>query len=158
MAQQIVFDWLDLVSTQYFSYLSCDSVLSNISVCSHTFHSYLSYVLLCLIILGAAEEAIVVFGEAATLCIQKQYLHHGLASPSLHMSSEDYNLVSSRNFGSEDVSPRQLKHTQGNSLRDIPGNHHGAAVLSGVLSQPQNGGPSNMSFYNTPSPMASQVR
>ena len=113
---------------------------------------------MCLIILGAAEEATVVFGEAAALCIQKQYLHHGVASPNLHMSNEDYNLVSSQNFGSEEVSPRQLKHTQGNSLRDIPGNHHGAAVLSGVLSQPQNGGPSNMSFYNTPSPMASQVR
>ncbi|XWS72081.1 hypothetical protein CRYUN_Cryun02cG0009900 [Craigia yunnanensis] len=110
-----------------------------------------------LCVLGAAEEATVVFGEAAALCIQKQYLHHGLASPSLRMSSEDYNLVSSRNFGSEDVSPRQLKHTQGNGLRDIPGNHHGAAVLSRAASQPQNGGPSNMSFYTTPSPMASQL-
>ncbi|XVF88611.1 hypothetical protein PTKIN_Ptkin19aG0064900 [Pterospermum kingtungense] len=103
-----------------------------------------------LCVLGAAEEATVVFGEAAAVCIHKQYLHHGVASENLHMS-EDYNLVSSRNFGSEEVSLRQLKHTQGNNLRDIPGNYHGAA------SQPQNGGPSNMSFYNTPSPMASQL-
>ncbi|XVE98099.1 hypothetical protein REPUB_Repub03eG0076200 [Reevesia pubescens] len=110
-----------------------------------------------LCVLGAAEEATVVFGEAAALCIQKQYLHHGVASRNFHMSSEDYNLVSSRNFGSEEVSPRQLKHAQGNNLRDIPGNYHGAAVLSGAASQHQNGGPSNMSFYNTPSPMASQL-
>ncbi|XVF34902.1 hypothetical protein REPUB_Repub18cG0098300 [Reevesia pubescens] len=110
-----------------------------------------------LCVLGAAEEATAVFGEAAALCIQKQYLHHGIAAPNLHMSTEDYNLVSSQNFGSEDVSPRQLKHTQANNLRDIPGNYHGAAVLSGAASQPQNGGPSNMSFYNTPSPMVSQL-
>ncbi|OMO82673.1 Tetratricopeptide TPR-1 [Corchorus capsularis] len=110
-----------------------------------------------LCVLGAAEEATLVFGEAAALCVQKQYLQQGAASPNSHSSNEDYNLVSSRNFGSEDVSPRQLKHTQGNNLRDIPGNYHGAAVLGGAASQPQNGGPSNMSFYNTPSPMASQL-
>ncbi|XWS17325.1 hypothetical protein CRYUN_Cryun33cG0057600 [Craigia yunnanensis] len=110
-----------------------------------------------LCVLGAAEEATVVFGEAAALCIQKQYLHHGVASPNLHMSNEDYNFVSSRNFGSEEVSSRQLKYTQGNNPRDIPGNYHGAAVVSGAASQPQNGGRSNMSFYNTPSPMASQL-
>ncbi|XVE70488.1 hypothetical protein DITRI_Ditri10aG0076200 [Diplodiscus trichospermus] len=109
-----------------------------------------AYEELCL--LGAAEEAAVVFGEAAALSIQKQYLNHGLASSNLHTSSEDCNLVSSQNFGSEDVSPRQLKHTQGSNLRDIP-----AAALSGAASQSQYGGPSNMLFYNTPSPMASQL-
>ncbi|XP_038993974.1 cell division cycle protein 27 homolog B-like isoform X2 [Hibiscus syriacus] len=106
-----------------------------------------------LCILGAAEEATVVFGEAAALCIQKQYLHHGLASPNLHAASEDYSLVSSQKLGSEDVIPRQLKHIQGSNLRDIPGNHHGATIS---VSQPQNSGPSNISFYNTPSPVASQ--
>ncbi|PPR84022.1 hypothetical protein GOBAR_AA36694 [Gossypium barbadense] len=108
-------------------------------------------------ILGAAEEATAVFGEAAALCIQKQYVHHGAASPNLHVSSEDYNLVLSRNFASEDVYSRQFKHTQGNNYRDIPGNYHAAAVSSGAVDQPQNGGPSNTSFYNTPSPMASQL-
>ncbi|KAB2027330.1 hypothetical protein ERO13_D05G027200v2 [Gossypium hirsutum] len=108
-------------------------------------------------ILGAAEEATAVFGEAAALCIQKQYVHHGAASPNLHVSSEDYNLVLSRNFASEDVYSRQFKHTQGNNYRDIPGNYHAAAVSSGAVAQPQNGGPSNTSFYNTPSPMASQL-
>ncbi|XP_022749853.1 cell division cycle protein 27 homolog B-like isoform X2 [Durio zibethinus] len=89
-----------------------------------------------LCVLGAAEDAAVVFGEAAALCIQKQYLHHGIASPNVHTSNEDYNLVSSQNFGSEEVSPRQLKHTQGNNLRDIPGSYRGAAVLSGVAPPP----------------------
>ncbi|XP_040941589.1 cell division cycle protein 27 homolog B isoform X1 [Gossypium hirsutum] len=107
-----------------------------------------------LCILGAAEEATVVFGEAAALCIEKQYFYHGLASPNLHVASEGCNLVSSRNFSSEDVSRRQLKNTQVNSLRDIPSNHHGAAISA---SQPHNGGPSNISLYNTPSPVASQL-
>ncbi|KAE8676070.1 hypothetical protein F3Y22_tig00111634pilonHSYRG00106 [Hibiscus syriacus] len=69
-----------------------------------------------MIILGAAEEATVVFGEAAALCIQKQYLHHGLASPNLHAASEDYRSVSSRKLGSEDAIPRQLKHAEGSNL------------------------------------------
>ncbi|KAL5768764.1 hypothetical protein ACOSP7_015309 [Xanthoceras sorbifolium] len=110
-----------------------------------------------LCILGSAEEATAVFGEAAALCIQKQYLQHGSPSHNLYASSEDRNIVSSKTFGSEDVSPRQLKHLQGNNLRDIPGNNHGGAMLMGAASQPLNGGPSNISFYNTPSPMATQL-
>lgn len=111
------------------------------------------------IVLGAAEEATAVFGEAAAICIQKQYVSQGSSSQSLHMSNEDRSLVSLRNFGPvlDDASPRQLKHLQGNNQRDIPGNYHGAAVLGGAASQPSNGGSSNLSFYNTPSPMASQV-
>lgn len=70
------------------------------------------------------------------------------------MPNEDRSTVSARNFGPspDDASPRQLKHMQGNNLRDIPGNYHGAAAV-----QPPNGGSSNISFYNTPSPMVSQV-
>ncbi|XP_062149461.1 cell division cycle protein 27 homolog B-like [Alnus glutinosa] len=107
-----------------------------------------------LCVLGAAEEATAVFGEAAALCIQKQYLPHGSASPSLNMPNEDRSSVSSRNFGPgpDDASPSQLKHMQGNNLRDIPGKYHGAAAI-----QPSNGGSSNISFYNTPSPMVSQL-
>ncbi|KAB1224409.1 hypothetical protein CJ030_MR2G016298 [Morella rubra] len=112
-----------------------------------------------LCVLGAAEEATAVFGEAAAICIQKQYVSQGSSSQSLHMSNEDRSLVSLRNFGPvlDDASPRQLKHLQGNNQRDIPGNYHGAAVLGGAASQPSNGGSSNLSFYNTPSPMASQI-
>lgn len=73
----------------------------------------------------------------------------------MHETNEDHNLVSARNFGLEDVSPRQLKLMQGNNVRDIPGNYHGATI-SGASSQPPSG-MSNVSFYNTPSPMGTQV-
>lgn len=106
--------------------------------------------------LGAAEEATAFFGEAAALCIQKQYIND-LASPTLHVSAEDRNMVAARHSVSEDVSPRQLKHMQGNNLRDIPGNHHGASILGGAVSQSVNSGASNLTFYNTPSPIATQV-
>lgn len=95
-----------------------------------------------------------VFGEAAALSIQKQYLHHGLASQSLLTVNDDCNLVSGRNFSFEDVSPRQLKLMQGSNTRDSSGNSH--VILGGVSGQPTNGS-SNISFYNTPSPMPMQV-
>ncbi|KAK9275053.1 hypothetical protein L1049_022311 [Liquidambar formosana] len=85
-----------------------------------------------LCVLGAAEEATAVFGEAAALCIQKQHLHHGSASQNLQTSSEERDVVPSRNFGSEDVSPRQLKHMQGNNLRDIPGSYNGPVTSGGA--------------------------
>ncbi|KAF7822341.1 cell division cycle protein 27-like protein B-like isoform X1 [Senna tora] len=110
-----------------------------------------------LCILGAAEEATAFFGEAAALCIQKQYLNDS-TSTSLHVSAEDRSIVSARHCVSEDVSPRQLKHVQGNNnLKDIPGNHHGPSILGGAASQSINSGPSNLSFYNTPSPIATQM-
>ncbi|KAL9440707.1 hypothetical protein AB3S75_019386 [Citrus x aurantiifolia] len=107
--------------------------------------------------LCAAEEATAVFSEAAALCIQKQYLQNGLATQNLYLPNEDRNLVSSKSAGTEDISLRQLKHMQANNLRDIPGNYHGAAVLAAAASQPLNGGPSNASFYNTPSPITTQL-
>ncbi|KAK6941605.1 hypothetical protein RJ641_026982 [Dillenia turbinata] len=109
-----------------------------------------------LCILGAAEEAVVVFGEAAALSIQKQHLTQGLASQNLQLSGEDHNLGPDRNFGSEDMSPRQLKHMHSNNPRDISANYNG--VTSAVTaSHTVNGGSSNLSFYNTPSPMATQM-
>ncbi|XP_021807124.1 cell division cycle protein 27 homolog B isoform X1 [Prunus avium] len=107
-----------------------------------------------LCVLGSAEEAAVVFGEAASLSIQKQYLHHGLASQSLLTLNEDCNLVSARNFSSEDVSQRQFKHMQGNNIRDVSGNSH--VILGGASGHPMNGS-SSLSFYNTPSPMPMQL-
>ncbi|XP_023531375.1 cell division cycle protein 27 homolog B-like isoform X1 [Cucurbita pepo subsp. pepo] len=106
-----------------------------------------------LCVLGAAEDASSVFGEAAVLCIQKQYLHH--RSENLQTSNDDMNSASSRNSNSDDVRTRQSKHTQSNNLRDIPTNYHGAVNLGGAGSQAVNGG-SNISFYNTPSPVAAQ--
>ncbi|XP_027188526.1 cell division cycle protein 27 homolog B-like isoform X2 [Cicer arietinum] len=107
-----------------------------------------------LCILGAAEEATAFFGEAAALCIQKQYLNCS-TSPKLHSSAEDCNLVDSRHYVSEDSSPRQPKHMQ--SLKDIPGNHHGVPLLGVTSGQPINSGLSNISYYNTPSPMVTQM-
>lgn len=111
-------------------------------------------ILLLLMILGAAEDASSVFGEAAVLCIQKQYLHH--RSENLQTLSDELNSASARNNSSDDVRTRQSKHTQSNNLRDIPTNYHGAVNLGGAASQIVNGG-SNISFYNTPSPVAAQV-
>lgn len=100
---------------------------------------------------GAAEEATAVFGEASLLCIQKQHLCQGNQAQNLQSSTDDQN-VASKNIVSDDISPRQLKHTHNNNLREISGNFNGAAAIQNL-----GGASSNMSFYNTPSPMASQV-
>lgn len=104
--------------------------------------------------LGAAEEAAAVFGEAAAFCIQKQYVNCS-PYPNPHLSSEECNVVTARQSVSEDASPRQLKHMQG--LKDIAASHHGTSMIGGTAAQPIHNGPSNMSFYNTPSPMTTQV-
>lgn len=109
-----------------------------------------------LCILGAAVEATSVFGEAATVCIQKQYLSHDLAPLSLQAIAEDHNIVSARNPVVEEVSPRHSRRTHGNNQKDNTVNYHGAA-LSGGAALLHNGGHANMSFYNTPSPMATQL-
>ncbi|XP_060218050.1 cell division cycle protein 27 homolog B [Lycium barbarum] len=97
-----------------------------------------------LCILGAAQEAAAVFGEASSLSIQKQHLYQ---SQNIQASADDQN-VASRNIVSDDISPRQSKHTHSNNLRESNGT---AAVQS------LGGASTNMSFYNTPSPMASQL-
>ncbi|CAN1177463.1 Cell division cycle protein 27 homolog B, partial [Linum perenne] len=107
-----------------------------------------------LCILGAAEEATAVFGEAAFLCIQKQYSQL-MVTQNLHMTNDDRTVVSSRNSSSEDGSPRQLKHMQGPNPRELTGNYHVTSAV-GAGSQPSNGGLPNIGFYSTPSPMAQQ--
>ncbi|KAL0354872.1 UNVERIFIED_CONTAM: Cell division cycle protein 27B [Sesamum radiatum] len=74
-------------------------------------------------------------------------MHRGLASQSLHAPSDEHDIASTRLLGSEDVSPRKLKHIHGNNLRDVNGT---------TSNQPMNGGPTSLPFYNTPSPMAAQ--
>ena len=71
---------------------------------------------------GAAEEATSVFGEVAALCIQKQHLNHGLAYQNSQASSDD------RNYDSEDIGPRGMRHMNANNTRDVPGNYHGAVM------------------------------
>ncbi|KAL3613629.1 Cell division cycle protein 27 B [Castilleja foliolosa] len=100
-----------------------------------------------LCVLGAADEATSVFDEGASLCIQKQYLHRGLASRSLQAPNEENDVASNRILSSEDVSPRQLNHIRSNNLRDLSGNSQG------TTNQPLNGGPAGFPYYNTP-PMA----
>ncbi|KAJ4958891.1 hypothetical protein NE237_026002 [Protea cynaroides] len=109
-----------------------------------------------LCILGAAEEANGVFGEAAVLCIQKKYLHCGSGSQNLEASGNDI-VVPSRNLGPEDVSPRQSKHAHGSNLRDIPGNYDGVGLVVASASQPLNSGSSNAALYSTPSPIITQL-
>ncbi|XP_020239897.1 cell division cycle protein 27 homolog B [Cajanus cajan] len=114
---------------------------------------WVAYEELC--ILGAAEEATLVFGEAAAFSIQKQYLNCS-TSPNPNVSPVDSNEVATtRPCMSEELSPRQLKQMQG--LKDIAAYHHGASILGGAAGQPINSSSSNTSFCNTPSPMVVQL-
>lgn len=105
-------------------------------------------------ILGSAEEASTVFGESAVHTIQKQ--QHALISQNFVASTEDQNQVSAKSLG--DASPRQLKSIHGNSAKDASGSYPGATASSAAVNQPLNCVSSSLSFYSTPSPMASQVR
>lgn len=71
-------------------------------------------------------------------------------------ANDDLGVGSSKAMGLEDLSARQLRHSHASSLRDIPGNHHGSVIAGVAAGQILNGG-SNISLYNTPSPMPSQV-
>ncbi|KAI3717226.1 hypothetical protein L1987_68710 [Smallanthus sonchifolius] len=106
--------------------------------------------------LGAAGEATAVFGESAAECIQKQYLSHDVG-PQLQASSDDHSVVSGRQVA-ENISPRKLRHLHGNNIKDNSSNHN-AAVFSSrpAASQPNNGVHANTPFYNTPSPMVTQL-
>ncbi|XP_047311527.1 cell division cycle protein 27 homolog B [Impatiens glandulifera] len=116
---------------------------------------WVAYEELC--ILGAAEDATLVFGEAAALCLQKQQLDHLVAEQNSQAAADDHNIILSRNFGLEDLSQRQVKPLTVNNIRDIPGNYYGAVTSGGTASQSLNGAPAGISFYNTPSPMSTQL-
>ncbi|CAI9102462.1 OLC1v1000740C1 [Oldenlandia corymbosa var. corymbosa] len=111
-----------------------------------------------LCILGAAEEATKVFGDAASVCIKKQHVPHESALKSLQSSSENHCVNVSKNFGSEDASPRHGKLMHSNTQRDTSANYHGLPQAGGTGSQALNGGPNSASFYNTPSPMATTTQ
>ncbi|KAK1420361.1 hypothetical protein QVD17_21891 [Tagetes erecta] len=109
--------------------------------------------------LGAAGEATSVFGDSAFECIQKQYMSQDVG-PQLQASSDDHNVVSSRQQVAENVSARQLRHLNGNNMKDSSLNHNGAVFsgsTAGAASQPNNGVYAVIPFYNTPSPMANQL-
>ena len=96
------------------------------------------------------------FGESAAECIQKQYSSHDVAASQLQSSSDDPHLVSGRQLA-ESVSPRHLRHLHVNNIKENSVNHNGAVFSGSAASQPNNGVHANISFYNTPSPMANQV-
>uniref|UniRef100_A0A7N0U2G3 Uncharacterized protein n=1 Tax=Kalanchoe fedtschenkoi TaxID=63787 RepID=A0A7N0U2G3_KALFE len=105
--------------------------------------------------LGAAEGASTVFSEAAAECIKKQYISQGLVSRISQSSTEDHGFAIANRLSLEDSSPRNSKNMQGNTLRDIPGNHHGSA--NAVSTANQFIGSSNLPFYHTPSPVTTQL-
>lgn len=113
--------------------------------------------LICLSVLGAAEDAAAVFGEAAAICIQKQYWQHASALMNSQALEEDHNVTSSRNLSAEDVSPRQLKQLSSNNVREVSGSCQGMTVSARGAGQPPNGGSNHLSLYSTPSPIATQV-
>lgn len=113
-----------------------------------------------LCVLGAAEQASAVFGESAVLTIEKQQKQqqqqqHALTSQNVLTSSEDHNQVSAKSLG--DANPRQLRSSHSSSAKDASGSYQGATGPSAAVNQPLNCAPSSLSFYNTPSPMASQL-
>ncbi|KAL8228762.1 hypothetical protein R6Q57_013662 [Mikania cordata] len=101
--------------------------------------------------LGAAGEATEVFGESAAECMKKQYLSLDVA-PHLQTSSENHCVVSGSQVA-ESASPRKLRYLLDNKIKDNSLNHNGAVAAN----QPINGLHANTPFYNTPSPMTTQL-
>ncbi|KAJ8422040.1 hypothetical protein Cgig2_026428 [Carnegiea gigantea] len=115
-----------------------------------------AYEELCL--LGSAEEAAAVFGEAAVQTIhkqQQQQQQHAFSTQKFVTGSEDHSQASARSF--EDASSRQLKNANSNSAKDAFGGYQGAVASSIAGNQLASCAASGLSFYNTPSPMASQL-
>lgn len=98
-----------------------------------------------------------VFGESASLLVQKQYSGHGFVYQSMPSSTENKNSVLAGNLSPHEPSPRQVKNMQSNTLRDNSGSNYGTALSGGTSGQPSNSSFANMTFYSTPSPMTAQV-
>ncbi|KAL9239384.1 hypothetical protein vseg_013715 [Gypsophila vaccaria] len=108
-----------------------------------------------LCVLGSAEEASSNFGEAAALTVQKQHQQqHAFYSQTFANSSEDINYVPCKSV--EDGTPRQLKGGSNSIVKDATGNFQGTCGSLAAINQPSSSA-SSLSFYNTPSPMASQM-
>ncbi|KAG9456605.1 hypothetical protein H6P81_001113 [Aristolochia fimbriata] len=101
-----------------------------------------------LCILGSAEDANSIFGEAAAVRIQQQHSNSGLSC-----QGEDTNVSSGRKSGPDDGSPR-LKQ---NNVKEVYQGHSLGAVLGlGPASQVVNAA-SSVSLCNTPSPVSVQT-
>ncbi|KAL1834007.1 hypothetical protein ACET3Z_003658 [Daucus carota] len=110
-----------------------------------------------LCVLGAAEEGNAIFGESASLYVQKLYSGHAVVSQSMLSSTENKISVSVRNPSPHDPSPRQVKNMHSNTLKDNSGSYHGTALSVGASGQFINGSSADMTFYSTPSPMTAQI-
>ncbi|XP_068652292.1 cell division cycle protein 27 homolog B-like [Aristolochia californica] len=105
-----------------------------------------------LCILGSAEDANTIFGEAAAVRIQHLHTNSGLS-----FQGEESNVSFSRKLGPEDASLKQLKQLHGNNVKEVYHGHSLGAVLGlGPASQVANSVP-NVSLCNTPSPVSVQV-
>ncbi|XP_071696842.1 cell division cycle protein 27 homolog B-like isoform X2 [Rutidosis leptorrhynchoides] len=103
--------------------------------------------------LGAAGEATSMFGESASKCIQQLYSSPDVG-PVLQASNDDHNTIPCRQ-AAESVSPRQLRHLHSNNAKDNSLNQNGALFSANQANN--NGVHANLPFYNTPSPMATQL-
>ncbi|XP_039142291.1 cell division cycle protein 27 homolog B isoform X2 [Dioscorea cayenensis subsp. rotundata] len=104
-----------------------------------------------LCILGAVGGASDYFSDVAASRIQQQYLSES-SSHKISIGDEDRSIQSSRVLGLNDSSPKQPKNLHSNSIKEISNTH--VVMAAG---QAANSGSSNLSLYNTPSPVASQL-
>ncbi|KAM0942496.1 putative tetratricopeptide-like helical domain superfamily [Dioscorea sansibarensis] len=104
-----------------------------------------------LCILGAAGGASDYFSDVAASRIRQQYLSE-LSSHKISIGDEDHSVQSSRVLGLNDSSPKQSKNLHSNSIKEISNTQ---VVMAAGLAA--NSGSSNLSLYNTPSPVASQL-
>lgn len=100
---------------------------------------------------GAVGGASDYFSDVAASRIQQQYLSES-SSHKISIGDEDRSIQSSRVLGLNDSSPKQPKNLHSNSIKEISNAH--VVMAAG---QAANSGSSNLSLYNTPSPVASQV-
>ncbi|XP_021891927.1 cell division cycle protein 27 homolog B isoform X2 [Carica papaya] len=104
-----------------------------------------------LCILGAAEEANIMFGEEATCRLQELYLVH--ESSHLQTASDDQFLDLDGTFQLEGMNLTRMKHVQGHDLKDAHQSHHEEAVLDESVTPVISDCPSNVPFCHTPSPV-----
>lgn len=107
-----------------------------------------------LCILGAEEEAAELYGDSAVFRLQQQ--HQLELSSQYFPSADDRNMPSSRSSYSNDASPRQARQLPVNSGGELPAGHASASGAGNITlhSTPFS---VNMSAYNTPSPVPSQI-
>ena len=113
--------------------------------------------------IGRSSEVICQPSNCAPSRLSSYFTPSAMASQQLQVTSqdfftcnEDHVQVSAKSL--EGASPRQLKYIHSYSVKDASGSHEGSVISSGAVNRPSHCAPCALSFYNTPSPTASQVR